>query len=114
MFDKRKLKRRHPIYYLKVFDHGTGEHIGHLVDITPEGLLLVSPNPRTIQEVIDMRVELPTVIGGKEELIVKGCCVWCRRDVNPDLYGAGYHFEEIQSDDARIIERLIARFGFND
>ena len=40
--DVRAYKRRHLIYYLEVYDDETGDLLGHLVDITLQGLKLTS------------------------------------------------------------------------
>ena len=41
MDERRRLKRRHLIYYLRVFNQATDQLIGHLVDLTTEGTLTV-------------------------------------------------------------------------
>jgi hypothetical protein len=45
MQEKRKLKRRHLIYYLRVFEKNTDTLLGYLVDITPEGIMIMSESP---------------------------------------------------------------------
>ena len=45
MDDQRKLKRRHLIYYLRVFDAESGDVLGHIIDIHTEGFLLISEHP---------------------------------------------------------------------
>jgi hypothetical protein len=42
MPEKRKLKRRQLIYYLRVLDRDSGALVGRLVDITTEGVMLLS------------------------------------------------------------------------
>ena len=42
MEEKRKHKRVNLIYYLEIFDNTTDKHLGYLVDITPEGLMMIS------------------------------------------------------------------------
>ena len=43
--DKRQLKRVHLIYYLRIFDNDAGTAIGHLVDITTQGIMIISEEP---------------------------------------------------------------------
>ncbi len=43
--NKRQLKRVHLIYYLRIFDNNSGNNIGHLVDITTQGIMMISEKP---------------------------------------------------------------------
>ncbi len=42
--EKRKFRRRQIIYYLRVFDQSTDQLLGHLVNITSEGAMIISEN----------------------------------------------------------------------
>ena len=45
--DNRRLKRWHLIYYLRVFEQGSMDLFGHVVDITTQGMRLVNTEPIT-------------------------------------------------------------------
>ena len=45
MTDNRKAKRRNLIFYLRVFDRNTNEVIGHIVDVTTGGTLILTEKP---------------------------------------------------------------------
>jgi hypothetical protein len=114
MSDRRTLHRRHLIYYLKIFDRTTDELLGHLVDITEEGLMIVSENCVDSGKVIKLRMSLPREIEGKEEIEFEALSMWCRKDVNPSLFGVGFKFEYVDVLDRQIIFELIHEFGFSD
>jgi len=114
MFDKRKLKRRHLIYYLRVFRQPGGEQLGHLVDITEEGIMLISEQEFPAGLDYDLRMSLPAEISGKVEIDFKVHTLWCKRDVNPDFFAGGFKILEISDSDREIIERLVVKFGFRD
>jgi hypothetical protein len=114
MSDRRTLHRRHLIYYLKVFEQGTGILKGHMVDITEEGLMIVSENPIDEGKIIKMRMLLPREIEGKEEIEFDARSTWCRKDVNPSLFGIGFKFEYVDTLSRQIIFELIHEFGFSD
>ena len=40
--EQRKHKRVNLIYYLEIYDNNSEKHLGYLVDITPEGLMMIS------------------------------------------------------------------------
>lgn len=114
MSDRRTLHRRHLIYYLKVFDRTTDELLGHLVDITEEGLMIVSENCAEAGKMIKMKMSLPREIEGQEEIEFDARSMWCRKDVNPSLFGVGFKFEFVDAATHQIIFELIHEFGFSD
>ncbi len=112
--DKRILKRRHLIYYLRVVDRTTQELIGHLVDITPDGIMLIGEKPLPVDVDYQLQIILPQEINGKESLDLDARAIWCRPDVNPSLYGMGFQMSEVTSEDTRLIMKTIQDFGFQD
>jgi c-di-GMP-binding flagellar brake protein YcgR len=107
MAEKRKLKRRQLIYYLQVLDRRTGLLVGRLADITTEGLMLISPDPIEENKEIELRMVLPAEIQGDKAVVFDAQSVWCRKDVNPDLYVTGFRFLKVAARDFKIIDDLI-------
>lgn len=114
MSDRRTLHRRHLIYYLKVFERDTDELLGHLVDITEEGLMIVSDYPHEEGKLLKMKMLLPREIEGREQIEFDARTMWCRKDVNPSLFGVGFKFEYVDILSRQIIFELIHEFGFSD
>lgn len=114
MSDRRTLHRRHLIYYLKVFDRGSNTMMGHLVDITEEGLMIVSENAFDEGKLVKMSMLLPREIEGKEQIEFDARSTWCHKDVNPSLFGTGFKFEYFDTLSRQIIFELIHEFGFSD
>ncbi|HPH95074.1 MAG TPA: hypothetical protein PKW33_02095 [Anaerolineaceae bacterium] len=112
--NKRKLQRRHLIYYLRVFDDTTNALLGHLVDITPEGVMLISENPIPTNVVYHLRMELPQDILGQGELEFVGKSIWSKKDVNPRFYDTGFEMIEVAQQHFTVIEQLVELFGFHD
>ena len=109
--DKRKLKRRRLIYYLRVYSLPVGELLGHLVDITPEGILIVGERPLPAQQDYELQLDLPGQIDGKENIHFRARCMWSRKDPAPSFFGSGFHFLDVAAEDMEIIARLIRDFG---
>jgi hypothetical protein len=112
--DKRKLKRRHLIYYLRVFSMPTTELLGHLVDITPEGVMIIGEKPVPIEQDFVLHMDLPSEIMGQESIEFKARSRWSRKDVDPSFYGTGFQLLDVPAEDVHIIRRLIKDFGFLD
>jgi hypothetical protein len=114
MLERRKLKRRHLIYYLRVFNRLNDALVGHLVDITTEGVMLISEEPIEIDKDFTFRMALPTGMWGKDDIEFDAQSVWCKRDINPLFFVTGFKLSNIPAELVAIIESLIENFGFRD
>jgi hypothetical protein len=111
---QRGLKRSHLVYYLRVFTTDTHRLLGHVADITPEGLMVVSEQPVQVGREMGLRVVLPRAINGRVEVELGALSLWSRGDANPDLYDTGFRFVHIDDDDRAVIRRLVEEYGFAD
>ncbi|MCP4370519.1 MAG: PilZ domain-containing protein [Deltaproteobacteria bacterium] len=114
MLEKRKLKRRHLIYYLRVFDRNTNVLMGHLVDIASEGILLIGEHSIETDQIYQLKMVLPAEILGKEQLLFDAKCVRCQKDINSDFFNIGFQLEKVSRNHFFVIEQLIDDLGFRD
>jgi hypothetical protein len=112
--DKRRLKRRHLIYYLPVYDRKTDNLIGHVVDLTSDGIMTIHENPVEIDVDFQLRMNLPAEMGEKMSISFDARSLWSLQDANPDFYSTGFKITEIDWQGQEAIERLINNYGFND
>ena len=112
--DKRHIKRSHLIYYLRVFNQANNQILGHLVDITHEGAMLISESPISTGEHFQLRMMLPAEIFGREHMDFEAESLWSKRDLNPDFYDTGFRLNAVALKDTAVIARLIDEFGFRD
>jgi c-di-GMP-binding flagellar brake protein YcgR len=111
MDERRKVPRSHLIHYLRIFDKTTGELMGNLVDISAGGLMLISESPisEPLQDntTLQLRMDFPEELDGRTFVEFEARSVWCRVDINPDLFAIGMQIVQPQPEDLRMIERLI-------
>jgi c-di-GMP-binding flagellar brake protein YcgR len=107
MLEKRKLKRRQLIYYLKVMDGKTNQLLGRLADITSEGLMLISEKTIETERNFHLDLLLPTGMRGGRMINIEARSLWSKRDVNPDLIDTGFRFIKISPQDLETIDELI-------
>ena len=114
MAERRKLKRRHLLYYLRVHSAPEGQLVGHVADITPEGLMLMTERELPIGETLSLRMTMPGDPGERNSLEFEATSLWCRRDINPDFWDVGFKTEGLSRAQAGVIETLIDDYGFRD
>jgi hypothetical protein len=112
--DKRRIKRSHLIYYLRVFNRVNDQILGHLVDITPEGAMLIHDSAIPTGAHFQLRMMLPAEIFGRDHLDFDAESLWSKRDVNPDFYDTGFRLLNVETKDTVVISRLIDEYGFRD
>ncbi|MCM8813168.1 MAG: PilZ domain-containing protein [Candidatus Omnitrophica bacterium] len=111
---QRKLHRRHLIYYLRVFNQQSGVMLGHLVDITPDGVMLVSETAIAVGAKYQCEMVLPQEISGTKKVCFEARSVWTKQDINPDFFATGFEIRNISEKDIDLIGTLVDRFGFKD
>lgn len=113
MSDKRKLHRNNLIYYMRVLNRETDELLGNLVDITPEGMMLISDEPIPAKTRFDLRIHFPREIFGEKVLDFSAESLWTRPDVNPDFHDTGFRILDVPLDQILLIKKLVSEYGFS-
>lgn len=113
MKEKRKIKRRYLLYYMRVYDE-TRQQIGNLVDLTPKGAMLVSEHPLPIKTNFHLKLELSEDVADKPYLEFNARSLWCQPDIEPHFYNTGFRILDLSPEDVKIVNRIIEVYGFRD
>ena len=114
MPDRRTLKRRHLLYYLRVSNAHTRRLLGHLVDLTPDGVMLMSKRRIRVGRTILLRMTRPGEPGEGKMLEFEATSLWNRRDINTDFWDIGFQSTGLTRRQLNDIETLIYDYGFRD
>ena len=114
MSERRRLSRRHILFYSRVFDRKTGIFLGYLGNMNEGGLMIISETPIDVGLVHLLRIDLPEDIYSKSVLNFEANSVWCRLDIDPNFYNTGFQFNKITEDSKDIIAQIIDDYGFRD
>jgi hypothetical protein len=112
--EKRKFKRRHLIFYLRVIERESNAVLGFLVDITTQGIMMMSEFPTEIGKTFHLKLLTDAGPQGEKFLEFQAVSKWCERSVNTDFYDTGFELIDINPDDLQGIRQTIAESGFND
>ena len=111
MSERRTQPRRYLRSYLQVLDRNTDNMIGHLVNITNNGAMMISEEPISKGTSLRIRLVLPEQFEGSQAIDIRSLSVWCQKDrFNPDLYASGFEIEKIHQRDEAFIERFIEKY----
>lgn len=113
MLDERKHPRHRPVLYLKVFKQGGDELIGHLVDISEQGLMLVTEKPFEKGQTLALAFTPPEETGAREPISFQAEVRWCRPEANPELYDVGLIVIGPSPDFHHAVQQLTAGYVFS-
>jgi hypothetical protein len=111
MSNKRRTKRAALLYYLQIVDRNSNKFFGRLVNISSEGVMVLTDHPIDLQSVSQLKMLLPAEIFSITELDFDAVCVWCRSDVNPHYFVSGFQMLDITQRDVEAIVNLIVDLG---
>jgi hypothetical protein len=98
------------MFYARVFDRQTGEHLGYLCDITAEGIMIISDDPIEVGRKFSLRLDLPADIYNQPMLKFDVQSKWCAPDIDPNFFNTGFAMVDIQPHDLAVIDRIVEDF----
>ncbi|HUI87840.1 MAG TPA: PilZ domain-containing protein [Anaerolineales bacterium] len=114
MDERRKIKRRHLLYYGRVYDENVRKLLGYLIDITESGFMLLSEEAYPVGVTRRLKLEVTEDIGQGPYIDLMAKSVWCEPDVDPAHFDTGFQIEEIKASDKDLISTIIEKYGFRD
>lgn len=114
MAERRKIKRKYLLYYGRVYDERAQTLLGHLVDITQLGLMLLSEQPFPVGVTQQIKLEVTNDIAEQPYLNLTVKSIWCEPDVDPNHFNIGFEILAPTPDDERVIQMIIESYGFRD
>jgi len=110
MSERRKRDRKATLHIIRVLNRDTGKQIGRLVNITTDGMMLITKKPIDRGTIIPVRMVLPWMIHDKEELEFSAEVRWCRPDTNPNYEAVGFRLLNVSREGTEIIEAVFHEF----
>lgn len=111
----RRQERVRLIYQLRIFETVTGWLVGHVVDITSTGILVVGERPVKAGREYELRMDLPRNVMSDGSLTLRAQCRWCRaEEVDADTFTMGFDITVIDAETRSIVETLIRDFYGED
>jgi hypothetical protein len=112
MAEKRKFPRRDLIFYSRVSDGISGRALGYLLNIPPEGAMILSEKPLEADLEVELHIELPDELSNLREMVIPARSRWCQPDINPEFYDVGFVFLKMTEEYTGLILRLVEEYGF--
>ena len=106
MQERRSLKRRDLVYYLRAFDRRNEQLLGHVANISTGGVMLIGERPIEPDTTYFLEMQFPIDIRGKRSIELEATSRWCRTNGNKELFSTGFELSDIGPDDLDTIAHL--------
>ena len=106
----RRRPRKNTPHLVKVLDVNTGKPVGRVVDITADGMMLVTEGRVEPGRHINVDIVLPVMVQARTEVQVEAEAVWCKQDTNPRYHKVGFRFVNLAGEDGFLLEDVMQKF----
>ena len=111
MEDYRHRPRKNTPHVVKAYDTESGEYLGRVVDITADGMMLVTEDLLTLGRSFKIRVILPVMVQHKTDVTLEASVVWCEPDTNPSYCKTGFRFVNLPGEDGFLLEDVMHKLN---
>ena len=112
--DLRQADRSCLVFYLRVFDGLSNKILGHLINVSEKGVLLMTNEPVDLNEDHRLRIQFPACVRDRHEVVLKGTSKWCRKEPGWDQYFTGFQVYGLDTSTEKIISNLIKDLGYTE
>lgn len=109
--NQRRLPRNELNATIDVWDALSDEHLGRLVNIHTEGLMLLSDHPLTENRLYQLRLTLPQNLSVTGELFLGADCLWVRASDDSGSHWSGCQIIDLADESLLLIKLLIERLA---
>jgi PilZ domain len=110
----RRTPRVQLIYYMRLFETGTRNPCGHLVNVNPTGVMLMGRRRFKPGRTYSFTMDLPRLYDDTKHIEFQGEPLWCRVLEDTKVYHTGVKFTAIADGDKRLLERIADEFYRED
>ena len=112
--DLRKVNRICLVFYLQVFDGLSNKILGHLINMSDKGVLLMTDETVELNEDHRLRIRLPAFVRDGDEVFLQGTSRWCRKEPGRDQYFTGFQIHDLDTSSEKIVSNLIKDLGYTE
>lgn len=114
MQERRQAARKIADETIQIHDINSGRLLGQVVNLTTDGLMLISPRPIESNLVFQLELVLRAAEGVKKSLQLGAESLWCSDAGEPGNFWVGFHIIDISLDAMETIENLVDSWETDD
>ena len=113
MLNERKESRYDSVLYLPVSLADTHTSLGHLVNISDQGLMVIGSRKLEQDDNFSLEIHVPEHFQMSGRVMIGVRLRWCRPDINPDLFAYGLAVIQSSAEFHELARRLRTGYSFS-
>lgn len=106
---ERRLAPRYNVsQHVRVTDINSTRVLGHIVNLSSTGFMLVSKSPVESRQRMYLLMELEAAAAGSRRVLLEAQCLWCGRSSFSEDFGAGFEIIRIEANEQRKLQQWIS------
>lgn len=111
MEDFRHRPRKNTPHLVRVLDADSGKAVGRIVDITADGMMVVTKEKIVVGKHYNYRIILPVMVHHRSDVCVDAKAIWTKADKNSDFCRAGFKFIGLPGEDGFLLEDVMHKLN---
>lgn len=111
---ERKESRKKLMAFTPVYDLRRKTLLGYIGDLTLKGAMVVGEKTVEVDAHFILGIEFPEAPPtlAATRIVLPARVAWCRQDDSPHGHNIGFEFTEVSTENASVIEAVLARYQF--
>ncbi|MBM9605163.1 PilZ domain-containing protein [Desulfopila inferna] len=110
--ERREVERKYLVYYLRVFDGMSSKVLGHIINLSSRGAMLLSDDAIAVNKDFRLRIQLPAEASERRDLMLDATSLWCKKDTNPNFFLAGFQIHDLKLSEKNDIHHLLDKLSY--
>lgn len=111
MKERRTEERKFLTYFSRVVDRSNGRMLGYLVDLTTGGAQLVGNIQLKVNNIFQLRIDLPDGFSVHEFLDLDARAAWVAPDTDPEFFRTGLQLVSVPPEHTETLKQLLEQYG---
>jgi hypothetical protein len=105
--ERRRANRHQLLFNARVHDADNDSVIGHLSNLSEDGLMVVTEKPLPMGRTYRVRIPLPVAFNGLAELTTETTVAWTEPATHPAYHRNGLRALSLDADQRHVLTRLV-------
>jgi len=111
MEDYRHRPRKNTPHLVRVLNEESGETVGRVVDITADGMMLVTKAKIKVGQLFNFRIILPVMVHHRSDVCLEAKSVWVKADSNSEYSKCGFKFINLAGEEGFLLEDVMHKLN---
>jgi c-di-GMP-binding flagellar brake protein YcgR len=111
MEDYRHRPRKNTPHLVRVINEDTGKTVGRVVDITADGMMLVTKHKIVSGKLYNFRIVLPVMVHHRSDVSLEARCIWTTPDANSEFSKCGFKFINLAGEEGFLLEDVMHKLN---